>query len=320
MRRILIGLRGVAVLAMAIAAQPAVGGAQAGDLNVVVTIKPIHSIVAAVMADVATPTLLIDGAASPHSFTLKPSDAKALAAARVVFRVSDSLEPFMGKIVKSLPASVKVVSLEQTPHLTLHKIRSGGTFHAHDEGTVGKHSHGHSHGKDNAGIDSHIWLDPSNAALIATEVAEILGKVQPNEAGRFKRNADVFVRGLAALKAELAEKLAPLAGRPFIVFHDAYQYFEKRFGLEAVGSVTVSPDLAPSAKRLSALRARITRLKAVCVFAEPQFEPRQISTITEDTTAKRGVLDPLGTSIPAGAGHYEALMTKLAVDFAECLT
>ena len=323
MRRMWFGMQASAAMALAFvivfAAQPGRGTAHASDLNVVVTIKPIHSIVAAVMDGVATPTLLIDGAASPHTFTLKPSDAKALAAAQVVFRVSDGLEPFMGKVVKSLPKSVQVVALEKVSGLTLHKLRSGGTFEDHDHGSSGKHSHGHKHDKGGAGIDGHIWLDPSNAALIATHVADVLAKARPDDASRFKANADTFVRGIATLNDELATRLAPLAGRPFIVFHDAYQYFEKRFGLQAAGSVTVSPDLAPSAKRLSALRAKIGRLKAVCVFAEPQFEPRQIVTITENTTAKRGVLDPLGASIPAGADHYAALLLKMAADFVECL-
>ena len=321
MRQTWIGMRDFAALAMAWMVQAGVSPALASDLSVVVTIKPIHSIVAAVMEGVSTPTLLIDGAASPHTFSLKPSDAKALAAARVVFRVSDGLEPFMSKVVKSLPPSVQVVALEKTPNLTLHKVRSGGTFEAHDEGPSGKHSHSHGHarGKGGAGIDAHIWLDPSNATLIAAQVAEVLGEVQPDAATRFKANADAFGRSLATLTTELSEKLSPLAGRPFIVFHDAYQYFEKRFGLEAAGSVTVSPDLAPSVKRLTALRAKIGRLKAVCVFAEPQFEPRLVATIAENTTAKRGVLDPLGASIPAGSGHYAALMRKLAVDLAECL-
>jgi zinc transport system substrate-binding protein len=318
MRRTAKGMRSLAAVAIAWIAQAGVGAAYASDLNVVVTIKPIHSIVTAVMEGVGTPTLLIDGVASPHTFSLKPSDAKALAAARVVFRVSDGLEPFMGKVVKSLPPSVEVVVLEKTPNLTLHRIRSGGTFDAHTQ-SAGE-GHGHSHVNDGTAVDSHIWLDPANAALIASQVADTLGNAQPAAAARFRANADAFARSVAGLTTELSKRLAPLTGRPFIVFHDAYQYFEKRFGLEAAGSVTVSPDLAPSAKRLRALRAKISRLKAVCVFAEPQFEPRQITTITEDTTAKRGVLDPLGASIPAGAGHYEALMTKLAVDFAECLT
>ena len=324
MRRTWFEMRGlaglVAAFAIALAAQAGFGAARASDLNVVVTIKPIHSIVAAVMEGVGAPSLLVDGAASPHTFTLKPSDAKALAAARVVFRVSDGLEPFMVKVVKSLPTSVEVVVLEKVPGLILHRTRSGGTFEAHDDGAGGKRGHGHAHEKDTSAIDGHIWLDPSNAALIASHVADVLGKARPDAAARFKSNADAFARNAVALTEELAARLAPLVGRPFIVFHDAYQYFEKRFGLDAVGSVTVSPDLAPSVKRLTALRAKIGRLKAACVFAEPQFEPRQIATITENTSAKRGVLDPLGASIAAGVGHYPALLRKMAADFEGCLT
>jgi zinc transport system substrate-binding protein len=297
------------------------GSARASDLKVVATIKPIHSIVAAVMDGVATPTLLVDGAASPHTFTLKPSDARALAAARVVFRVSEGIEPFMGKVVRSLPKSVRVVVLEKVPGLTLHRIRSGGTFEAHDDGAGGKHDHGHrhTHDKSGAGTDGHIWLDPANAARIATHLVEILSKAHPAGAERFKANAGAFGREMATLTTELEARTKSLADRPFIVFHDAYQYFEKRFGLDAAGSVTVSPDLAPSAQRLSALRAKIRKLKAACVFAEPQFEPRLVATITEDTTAKRGELDPLGASIPAGAGHYAALLRKMTADFEACL-
>jgi len=312
------GMRGPAALIAALAAQAWLGAAWARDLNVVATIKPIHSIVASVMQGVAKPTLLVDGAASPHTFSLKPSDARALAAARVVFRVSDAIDPFMSKVAKSLPKSVEVVVLDKAPGLTLHRIRRGGPFEVDDEGTSGGH-HGHAHDKSGLGIDGHIWLDPSNAALIAFHVADVLGKAQPDAAARFKSNADALARDLATLTPELSERLSPLAGRSFVVFHDAYQYFEKRFGLHAAGSVTVSPDLAPSVMRLSALRTKIGRLKAACVFAEPQFEPRLIVTITENTTAKRGVVDPLGASIPAGVGHYPALLRKMAADFAQCL-
>jgi zinc transport system substrate-binding protein len=294
--------------------------AGAGDLNVVATIKPIHSIASAVMAGVAEPRLLIDGAASPHTFTLKPSDAKALAAARVLIRVSDGLEPFTIKMIRSLPRTVQVVTLEKTPGLTLHKVRAGGTFEDHDHGHGDKRDRGHKHGGDHkSAIDGHLYLDPANAAIIAAHLAEVLGEVDPASADRFKANAEAFGREMRALTVELEARTKPLAGRAFIVFHDAYQYFERRFGLEATGSVTVSPDIAPSAKRLSSLRAKIARLDAVCVFAEPQFEPRLVGTITEKTAARRGVLDPLGVSIAAGAGHYATLLRNLAADFEACL-
>lgn len=295
--------------------------ARADELKVVATIKPIHSIAASVMAGVAEPKLLVDGAASPHTFTLKPSDAKALGAARVVFRVSDGLEPFMIKVIRSLPKSVEVVTLEKVPGLTLLEMRSGGTFedddHGHAHGKSSKHSHAHDHDKN--AIDGHLYLDPANAMLIATHMAAVLSKAHPDSAARFKANADAFVGEMRALMAELEAQTKPLAGRPFIVFHDAYQYFENRFGLEAAGSVTVSPDIAPSARRLSALRRKIGSLKAVCVFSEPQFEPRLVATITEKTDARRGVLDPLGVAIPAGAAHYPSLLRNLAASFETCL-
>lgn len=301
---------------VAVALMAGCGAARARELAVVATIKPIHSIATAVMEGVAKPTLLIDGMASPHTYTLKPSDAKALAAARVVFRVSDGLEAFLGKVVKSLPETVEVVELEKAPGLTLHKMRTGGTFEGEDQDTHG-HGHGHSHAKQ--ATDSHIWLDPANAARIADHMAAVLAKVQPENAERFKANAEAFGRKTAALSDELAARLKPLTGRAFIVFHDAYQYFEKRFGIDAVGSVTVSPDIAPSAKRLTALRRKIRQLKAVCVFAEPQFEPRLVVSITEGTKASRGALDPNGAAIPAGAGHYPALLQAMATDFEACL-
>ncbi len=299
----------------------AIGPASADELNVVATIKPIHSIAASVMAGVGEPKLLIDGTSSPHTFTLKPSDAKALSAARVVFRVSDGLEPFMIKVARSLPKSVEVVALEKVPGLTLLEMRSGGTFedddHGHGHGKGGKHGHSHDHDKN--AIDGHLYLDPANAILIATHIATVLGKAHPGSAERFKANAEAFGRDMRALMTELEARTKPLADRPFIVFHDAYQYFERRFGLEAAGSVTVSPDVSPSARRLSALRRKIGSLKAVCVFSEPQFEPRLVATITEKTNARRGVLDPLGVAIPAGAAHYPTLLRNLAADLEACL-
>jgi zinc transport system substrate-binding protein len=313
---------GAGVLA-GLALHGSASSAQAENLNVVATIKPIHSIAAAVMAGVAEPKLLLDGTASPHTFTLKPSDAKALSAARVIFRVSDGLEPFMIKVARSLPKTVEVVTLEKVSGLTLHPMRTGGTFedhdHGHGKGGKHKHNHGHSHGGSKNATDGHLYLDPANATLIAAHMADVLSKAEPASAERFKANAEAFGREMTALRTELDDKTKPLVDRPFIVFHDAYQYFEKRFGLEAAGSVTVSPEVAPSARRLSALRRKIGELKAICVFSEPQFEPRLVTTITEKTNARRGVLDPLGVAIPAGPAHYATLLRKLAADLESCL-
>jgi zinc transport system substrate-binding protein len=290
--------------------------AAADDLKVVVTIKPAHAIVAAVMQGVATPELLVDGVASPHTFAMKPSDARRVNAAHVFIRVSESLEPFTARLARSLPGSVRVVTLASVPGLTLHKLRTGGSFEAHAHAEK-SHGHGHSHGKSDT--DGHIWLDPENAKLIAKHVAEVLGSLRPADAGRMRSNAEQFAAEVSALSREIEARLKPVSGRPYLVFHDAYQYFERRYGLTPVGSVTVSPEVPPSARRLMELRGKIASLQAVCIFAEPQFAPKVIETIAEGTTARKGVLDPLGAALPAGPGHYAALLRALAEDLAGCL-
>lgn len=301
------------------------------DLKVVATIKPIHALVSAVMAGIGEPKLLIDGAGSPHTFALKPSDARTLNQSDIVFRVSDVLEPFMIKVLTALPTSVRVITLEDAPGLTLYKMRSGATFeqHTHDHGSKVRHvkkadAHDHrDHGKAGKAAaesnDGHIWLDPANAKAIAQYVAAVLSAEAPEHAARFKENADAVSRSLDQLGLELEQTLKPIAGRPYIVFHDAYQYLERRYGLTPVGAVTVSPEIAPSAKRLSSLRKKISSLKAVCVFAEPQFEPKLVRTITEGTSARTGRLDYLGASLKPGPELYFSVLRTLASDLKACL-
>jgi zinc transport system substrate-binding protein len=304
------------------------------ELKVVATIKPIHALVAGIMTGVGEPKLLIDGAGSPHTFALKPSDARALNQADIIFRVSDGLEPFMIKVLTALPKSVRVVTLEDAPGLTLHKMRTGATFekHAHDQGHShqGRHvkkadAHGHHDhakpGKKSAEAnDGHIWLDPANAKAIAQYIASVLATEAPEHSTRFKENAEAVSRSLDQLDAELGQMLKPIAGRPYIVFHDAYQYLEHRYGLTPAGAVTVSPEIAPGAKRLSQLRKKISTLKAVCVFAEPQFEPKLVRTITEGTSARTGTLDYLGASLRPGPDLYFSVMRSLAEDLKTCLS
>ena len=324
MRQIWTLIRLIAGSALQAAATPT----WAAELKVVATIKPIHAIAAAVMRGAGTPRLLIDGAGSPHTFTLKPSDAKVLSEANVFLRVSEGLEPFTGRLVRSLPKSVRVVTLEETPGLTLHALRTGATFEADEhEAAAAKGGHapgGHQHHRplpdaSATANDGHIWLDPANARLIAAEIAEVLAAAAPEQAAAFRTNAAVLSHQLDELDAELAASLEPVAGKPYIVFHDAYQYLERRYGLAPAGSVTLSPDVPPSAKRLTELRRKIADLKAGCVFAEPQFTPKIIDTIIEGTAARRGTLDPLGAAIPAGPEHYFALLRGLASDLKSCL-
>jgi len=308
--------------------------AQARDLAVVVTSKPIHSLTSAVMEGAGNAKLLVEGSASPHTFALKPSGAAAVYAADVFIRVSGKVEPFSEKIVAALPATVELVTLADTPELTLLDTRTGETFdaHKHDHDADDHHAHDKHDGKANKGgkakaaksasagnTDGHVWLDPGNAKLMAGQIAAVLSKKDPERAGLYAANSAKLAARIDGMASEIADQMTPLVGRPFIVFHDAYQYFEKRFGLSAIGSITVSPDVQPSAKRLSALRRKIGALDATCVFAEPMYQPQLVAAVTEGTKARAGTLDPDGSSLEPGPDLYFTLMRSLARNLVGCL-
>ena len=298
------------------------GPARAG-LDVVVTSKPVHALVARVMQGVGEPALLVDGTASPHTFAMRPSDAQKVNRANVFFRVSERLEPFTARLIKSLPKSVGVVTLAQAPGIKLLQRRSGGPFEtdAHGHGT-GKKTPAHKDHAQGAGedYDAHIWLDPDNAKAIVAAVAAVLAKRAPEYTTRLETNAAALTRRIDALAASIAADLAPVRGRPFVVLHDAYQYFEQRFGLTAIGSIAVSPDEQPSAKRITDLRRKVTALPAVCVFAEPHHQPRVVTSVTEGTSARTAVLDPEGTALAAGPELYFELMRRLSDAMRACLS
>jgi zinc transport system substrate-binding protein len=300
--------------------------AHAGDLKVVVTSKPIHALVAGVMSGVGTPTLLVEGSASPHTFSLKPSGAAAIQSADVFFRISATIEPFTEKISKTLPTTVLAVTLADIAGLTLLDQRTSPTFDDHDRkkhddkvGDIGDHKDD-DHDKDEEhGTDGHVWLDPANAQVMTAKIAEVLTARAPEHGAKFAANAKDMATRLDALSAEISQQTRPVAGRPFIVFHDATQYFERRFGLTAIGSITVSPDVQPSAKRLTALRNKITDLGAVCVFSEPMFQPKLVAAVTEKTKARAGTLDPEGLTLEPGPDLYFQLMRALATNVTQCL-
>lgn len=314
--------RTVKSLAAAVLLALATGSAVAAPA-VVVTIKPVHALVAAVMAGTgAEPKLLVSGRASEHDFALKPSDARAIAKADVVFRVSDQLEGFMRRPLAAAPR-VLDVELIDTPGLVKLAPREGGVWEAHVHGDHDGHDdEGHDHeGHDHeGGVEPHIWLDPRNARVLGARIAEVLVGLDAANAASYRANAAKLDAGLAALDAGLAQQLAPLAGKPFIVFHDAYQYFEHRYGLTAVGSITVSPERKPSAQRIQAVRDKIRETGARCVFAEPQFDSALVATLTEGTGARAGSLDPTGADgVPAGPDAYAQVLRRLAENLGACL-
>ena len=304
------------------------------DVKVVASIKPVHSLVASVMQGVSEPSLLVKGAGSPHTYSLKPSQAKELQAADIVFWMSHDLEAFLENSIESIAKNAKAVSLMDSHGLMKLNFREGGAFDAHDHGHDDhgddKHDdHGHDkhddhgddkhddHGHDE--VDPHVWLDPQNAKSLVHEIEEHLAEIDPSNAAKYEANAKAVMKKLDALTKEIEADLKPIRERGYVVFHDAYQYFEKRFGVSAVGSITVSPEVLPGAERVSELRDKVKSLNASCVFSEPQFEPKLVKTITENTDAGTGVLDPLGANIKDGPDLYFTLIRNMAKSLKDCL-
>lgn len=291
---------------------PGAAGAAAGSApKVVVTLKPVHSLIAAVMAGVGEPRLLIRGSASPHTYSLRPSDAQALSRADLVFWVGEGMETFLEKPLESLAGGARIVELSKVPGVILLKIRAAGPWEPEAEAEEPAHHEGD--------VNLHIWLDPDNAVAIVKAAVAALSDADPGHAALYAKNGEGLIGRLTALDRELVSDLAPVKDAPFVVFHDAYQYFDRHYGLNAVGSITVNPERAPGASRLSAIRQKIMGLKAACVFSEPQFPPSVVRTVIEGTTARQGVLDPLGADIPAGPKAYFALMRGLASSLKTCL-
>ncbi|MCP5419872.1 MAG: zinc ABC transporter substrate-binding protein [Gammaproteobacteria bacterium] len=290
--------------------------------RIVVSIKPIHSLVAGVMAGVAEPDLLVQGGASPHDFSLRPSDMQHIEQAMAVFWVSDTLETFLAKPLVNVP-EVRSVQLLKTPGITLYKLREGGAWeahshHPHDDQSTDSPEHDE-HEQAHGDWDAHVWLDPHNAMAMVRYISTELSALDPAHQAEYTANAAELLNRLGMLDSELKTHLAPLQDKPFFVFHDAYQYLERRYGLAAQGSMTVSPEHKPGAKRVQEIRDRIRTQHVLCVFSEPQFQATLVDTLISGTSAKRGVLDPLGAELKAGPESYFQLMNDLADGLSACL-
>ena len=298
--------------------------------GVVVSIKPLHSIVSAVMQGVGEPKLIVQGAGSEHVYSLKPSDAEAIEHAKVIFWAGPSMETFLDKPIDTLGEGAKIVALGDADGLTKLKFREGGPFEAHDHGHDGHdhaaeapeagHGHDHEHDHGHSEFDLHFWLDPQNGKVLAADIAKTLAESDPEHAAQYEKNAKDYGEKIDALTAEVASELEPIKDKPFIVFHDAYQYFENRFGVKAAGSITVSPEKAPGAARIKEIHDKIKSLGAACVFSEPQFEPKLVKTVIDGTEAKTGVLDPLGAELKDGPDLYPQLIRNLADSLKTCLS
>ena len=290
------------------------------EISVVTSIKPLHSLTSYIMEGVGEPELIIDGVASPHNFQIKPSHAKMLQNADLVIWIGEDLESFLPTALKSIPKDAVVFELLDQSGLKKLKFREKNIFEGHDDHGHDEHAkkeddhddHGHGHGS----FDPHIWLDPANAKVIVKKITNQLSKIDKDNASTYKANSKKVIKDLDGLIKEVKNEINKDAS--FVVFHDAYQYFEKRFGLSVIGALTVNPDVMPGAEQLSEIREVIEHEKAKCIFSEPQFNPNIINSIASDAGVKTGVLDPLGANIDKGKNMYFDLIKDMSNSLKGC--
>ena len=297
------------------------------EIKVVTSIKPIHSLASYLMDGVAKPDLIVDGYASPHGFALKPSHAKMLQNADLIFWVGEDLESFLEKPLNSIAKKAEKIELMEIKGLNVLKFRERNIFddhddHGHDDHGKKEDDHddhddhdgheGHAHGE----FDPHIWLDPMNAKVILNEMVEHLIENDAKNASKYKSNLKKALKEIDKLnkdvKAELSKSTAS------IVFHDAYQYFEERYNVNILGAFTVNTDVMPGAEQLAEIREIIEHDKVACVFSEPQFNPDIINAVAKDMKIKTGVVDPLGATLDPGKDLYFNLIRNMSASFKGC--
>ena len=307
--------------------------------GVVTTIQPINSLVSAVIGNTGKTISLIPAEISPHEYKLKPSDTKKLQNANIIFFVSDHLESSVTKVFENLPKNIKIINLMEDAgikHLAIrdneawerHDHRHGHGDHddhdkhakKHDDHDHDKHAKKHDDHDDHEKEDDvHIWLSPDNAVKIIKKINKELSLYFPENAETYDKNANQMIKEINQLKVELKKELSGIKDKPYIVFHDAYQYFETSFGLNAAGSVALEGDIASSPKQISIIKDKIVKLKASCVFQEPQFDSKLVKIVIEGTNAQIGTLDPLGVNIKSGENFYLQLLKNMAKSLKDCL-
>ena len=282
------------------------------EIKVIASIKPIHSLVSYVMDGVGTPEILVDGSSSPHSFQLKPSHAKMLQNADIVFWIGEDLETFLETPLDSIATNARKIAIMELNDIRLLEFREKHIFEDHDEHVEEDGHDEHNHGE----FDIHFWLDPEIAKVIVKNIARELSKIDVANKSIYKANAVKAIEELDALIT--ATKLKINTNASYVVFHDAYQYFEKRFGIEVLGALSVNPEILPGAKQLAEIREVIQHEKVNCIFSEPQFNPSIANTIAQDTGVKSAVLDPLGARLEPGKDLYFDLIKDMASSFESC--
>ena len=319
------------------------------EIKVVTTIKPIHSLVSGVMDGVSNPSLIIEGSNSPHNFSLKPSHAKMLEEADIVFWIGEDLESFMEKPLNSLAKNAVQISFMDLKSIEKLKFREMSDHDDHDghdghedeheghddhdddghkdddhddHGHDDHHGHededddsnheGHNHGE----FDAHIWLDPVNAKAMVSEIAHELSELDPSNKSNYEKNAEKIISSLDDLIERVSTTIPKNSS--FIVFHDAYQYFENRFNIKAAGALTLNPEVLPGAKQIAEIQEIIEHDSVKCIFSEPQYNPKIIEMLSADMKVLTSVLDPLGANIEAGPEMYNDLILEIASSLKDC--
>ncbi|MDB3995475.1 zinc ABC transporter substrate-binding protein [Candidatus Pelagibacter sp.] len=314
------------------------------ELKVVTSIKPIHSLASYLMDGIGKPDLIVDGYASPHGFSMKPSHAKMLQNAELIFWVGEDLESFLEKPLSSIAKKAEKIELIEIKGLNVLKFRERNIFDEHNHDDHDDHDNHDDHGKkeehddhddhddhgkkeehddhdDHEGhahgeYDPHIWLDTMNAKAMLNEMAEHLIENDPKNEAKYKSNLDKALKDIDKLTIEVMTELNNSVSS--IVFHDAYQYFEKRFNVNVLGAFTVNTDVMPGAEQLAEIREIIEHDKVACVFSEPQFNPDIINAVAKDMKIKTGVLDPLGATLDSGKDLYFKLIRNMSASFKGC--
>jgi len=307
--------------------------------GIITTIQPITSLVSAVIGNTGKTISLIPTEISPHEYKLKPSDIKKLQNGNIIFYVSDHLETSITKVFENLPKNIKSINLMEDAGIKHLAIRDNEAWEGHDH----HHGHGDHHDHDKKAKehddhedekhakkhddhdnhekedDVHIWLSPDNAVKIIKKVNKELSLYFPENAVTYNKNTNQMIKKINELEVELKNELSGIKNKPYIVFHDAYQYFETSFDLNAVGSIALDGDIASSPKQISFIKDKIVKFKASCVFQEPQFDSKLVKIVAEGTNAQIGTLDPLGLNIKSGENFYLQLLKNMAKSLKDCL-
>ncbi|MEZ1316780.1 zinc ABC transporter substrate-binding protein ZnuA [Pseudomonas fluorescens] len=286
-----------------------IGAAQA-EVKVLTSIKPLQLIAAAVQDGVAIPEVLLPPGASPHNYALRPSDVRKVQSVDLVYWIGPDMEGFLPRVLKgrTLPS----VAVQDLPGLKLRHFAEDSHSHAEE---ADEHDHDHRPGS----LDAHLWLSPVNARVIATKMAADLSAADPDNAPRYQSNLKAFDERLDALDLRLKDRLAGVAGKPYFVFHEAFDYFEDAYGLKHTGVFSVAAEVQPGAQHVAAMRTRLQEVGKTCVFSEPPLRPRLAETLVAGLPVKLAELDALGGYTPATAQGYEQVLEKLGNDLAGCL-